>query len=76
MGPSGAWMMYDVMTDAIMINALMQKDNYYYDDTPTNLRHAPVHHASFSFIGILFKIVIVIVVIVFIGFIVIAIKNN
>lgn len=31
MGPSGSWIMYDMMTDAIMMDTMMRRQNYYYD---------------------------------------------
>jgi hypothetical protein len=31
MGPSGSWVMYNAMADAVMIDTLMRRNNYYYD---------------------------------------------
>jgi hypothetical protein len=31
MGPSGSWIMYDAMADAVMMSTLMNRHNYYYD---------------------------------------------
>lgn len=38
MGPSGSWMAYDAMSDAIMLNTLMTRQNYYYD-RPGSVRY-------------------------------------
>ncbi len=31
MGPGGSWIMYDAMADAVMLDILMSRNNYYYD---------------------------------------------
>lgn len=30
-GPSGSWVMYNALTDAVMMDTLMRRNNYYYD---------------------------------------------
>jgi hypothetical protein len=36
-GPGlGTWMMYDALSDTIMLNSLMSKNNYYVGSPPTN----------------------------------------
>lgn len=34
MGPSGSWMMYDAMTDVVVLSMLMRQNDYYYDAGP------------------------------------------
>ena len=45
MGPSGSWIMYNAMSDAVMLTALMQRNNYVHTHavTPTA---TVVHHST------------------------------
>jgi hypothetical protein len=68
MGPGGSWMAYSVMSDAIMLSALMSRNNYYYDSAAYNTsmaRHnsAPVAGQGWSFMAI-FGIICVVCIVV------------
>jgi len=64
MNTMGTWMMYDAMTDAIMLNTLMSSNNYYYDKTPTAVRHT--HDNTGTVFLVLFAVVVGIAIVAFI----------
>ena len=59
-GPGGVWMMYDVMSDALMMNALMSHHGYYYGDAP------PVHHSSWMALVWVLIMILALVLVVFV----------
>jgi len=69
MGPSGTWMMYDAMSDAVMLSALMSQNHYYYQGHPSLGSTAVVHHsnAGMTILWVLLGLVGVVVVIAVIG---------
>lgn len=62
-GPGlGTFMLYDAMSDAVMMNTLMSRDNYYIGD---ELVVEESHGVMFWFLGFTLVVVIVIVIIAF-----------
>ena len=49
-GPSGKWMAYNVMKDAVMLSLLMRSNNYYYP-APHSLNHHNLYENRPSMIG-------------------------
>ena len=67
MGPSGSWIMYDMMLDGMMMNQMMGHHGYYGGHAPM---YAPVHHGGGGgFLAVLGTIILLI----FIGVVVIAV---
>jgi len=60
MGPSGTWMAYNAMSDAIMLNALMQRNNYYYDKPVTQAVPAQRGSPAGYILGALLAAVVII----------------
>lgn len=58
MGPGGSWVMYDAMADAAMLNLLMPRHYYYYDD-PRMMTHYDRSFAWMPWIGTTCLLVIV-----------------
>jgi hypothetical protein len=66
MNPMGTWMMYDAMTDAIMLSALMSRNNYHYD-TIAPVGHNGVHHRTSAFTYLGLALVAVVVILIFVA---------
>jgi len=59
MGPSGSWVMYNAMADAVMYDSLMRRHNYYYTPSYVTPYREPVvvHNAGGG--GVVFTIFII-----------------
>lgn len=72
MGPSGSWIMYNAMADAVMYDTLMRRHNYYYTPsyvTPYQPSHTVVYSDSSAGSGIIFTIMLICVVLIIFAFI-------
>ena len=68
MGPSGSWIMYDMMTDAIMMNAMMNQRGYiverdYYNNVPVSRPVVVRESRPMSVWGFLLGLVIIVVIV-------------
>lgn len=72
MGPSGSWMMYNAMGDALMLSMLMRQNNYHYDTVPISQGQPVVVvrrglSGLMIFFGVVGSLIVVVVVVVVIG---------
>jgi hypothetical protein len=63
MGPSGSWIMYNAMSDAVMLTALMQRNNYVHTHAVTPTATVVHHSTPMSGLAILFTILAIVFVI-------------
>jgi len=67
-GPGlGTFMLYDALSDAVMMNTLMDRDHYYVGDAPTTVNHYDSDDGS-TFLTVMLWIVGITILFVIVGF--------